>query len=88
MITRALSEMARVARNGAILNEWHLFDGGGRKTLLQHSAHWVYDYAALLKGVPGVKAVRVERLPPGLWVDQRGRGGAHWLRWNCEMGIA
>lgn len=67
-ITRALSELARVGRKGLILNEWHLFEGhsAGQRSYW-HYAHWVHDYRHLVSDVPGVKAVHVERLPPGLW---------------------
>lgn len=67
-IMRAISELARVARKGLILNEWHLFERQNNEPCAYwYYAHWVHDYRALLGGVPGVKAVRIERLPHGLW---------------------
>ncbi len=67
-IARALSELVRVARKVLIFNEWCLFEGdcpGVRA--YWYDAHWVHDYQALLSDMPGVRTVRVERLPHGLW---------------------
>jgi len=67
-ITRTISELARVARKGLIFNEWHLFEeGGSGLRRYWYYAHWVHDYTRLLGTMLGVKAIHVERLPPGLW---------------------
>lgn len=70
MIAGALSEMVRVARKGILLHEWHLFEAreDGKHSHWDH-ARWVHDYLALLQGMPDVKAVRVERIPPGMCQD-------------------
>lgn len=67
-IGRVMSELARVARKGWVLNEWHLFERNSPgSAACWYYAHWVHDYTQVAGNAPAVKAVRVERLPAGLW---------------------
>lgn len=81
-ITRAITEFARVARKALVLNEWNLFEPRSAERAHWHYSHWVHDFKSLLGEVPGVKAVRVERLPRGLW-----NSGSGWERYGALIEV-
>lgn len=83
-IHRAVCELLRVARMRLMLNEWHLFEHerqGPAQRSRYHFAHWVHDYGGLVTGAPGVKSVRIEKLPPGLW------GADGWQRFGALIEV-
>jgi len=82
-ITRAISEMARIARRGLIFNEWHLFGEHSAGPSVWHNAHWVHDYKKLLDDVPDLNSVCVERLPPGLW-----NSGGGWETYGALVEVS
>jgi len=81
-ITAAIAELTRVARRMLVLNEWHLFRDVSSERAHWHYYHWVHDFREALRGVPGVKAFRVERLPPGLF-----EAGGGWERYGAWMEV-
>lgn len=68
-ISRAIGEIVRVARRGAVLIEWHTPAAAAEPQASRyHFAHWIHDYRALFVE-HGCTNVRVAVLPPDAWDD-------------------
>ena len=81
-IQRVLREIARVTRRAVLFNEWMLHDPGTEETSVWYGRHWVHDYRALMRVHARDGAVRVTRIPPGLWEP-----GGGWERYGCLVEV-
>jgi ubiquinone/menaquinone biosynthesis C-methylase UbiE len=70
-IRRVLAEIVRVARTGAIISTWH-FDAKGGEPARYDDSTWIYDYRALMAGIPDID-IEIAPFPDDAWTDPRWR---------------
>jgi ubiquinone/menaquinone biosynthesis C-methylase UbiE len=80
-ISKAIGEIVRVMRRGAVLVEWHMPPGDATdNTSRTHFGHWIHDYRALFAGY-GCDDVVVTPLPAAAWDD------AGWRRFGALIEV-
>jgi ubiquinone/menaquinone biosynthesis C-methylase UbiE len=78
-VRRALAEIMRVVKKGAVISTWHFDAKGGEPARYDDSA-WIYDYRALMADIPDTD-IEIAPFPDDAWEDRR------WKRYGAIITV-